>query len=278
MSIALFVLLVVSIGTVAYVIFFRTVFASESVQKQPAGIIFEEPDPPQHRDIDRSSGSQRHKRPKVAIIIDDMGYHGDVGNSLLQLPIKLTFSFLPFAPFARDLEQLAHDLKQTILLHLPLEAKDPHWNPGPGALYLEDSAEDQIVKFQSCLMEVRYAIGVNNHMGSSFTEDDTAMRTLLQQVKSQGLVFIDSYTTSASVGLSLAQELEVKSGRRDVFLDNIQEVETICEQLKQLTEIAEKKGVAIGIGHPYEATLQAIKQCTPQYQKRVEYVGVDSVL
>ncbi|MBF0497606.1 MAG: divergent polysaccharide deacetylase family protein, partial [Deltaproteobacteria bacterium] len=42
------------------------------------------------------------KRPKVAIIIDDMGYHYELDKKLLALDPALTFSILPFSPHSKQ--------------------------------------------------------------------------------------------------------------------------------------------------------------------------------
>lgn len=281
--------LAVSLVTVSYVIFFRTVFAQDVITSKGDKIYFEEPYPPEHEEppvaledgtsgIDVSKELQPYILPKVAIIIDDMGYHEELGRRLVDLPIELTYSFLPFAPYSKILEQYAHFQNKTILLHLPLEPKGKHWHPGPGALYLKDSAEEQIAKFKACLLQIRNAVGVNNHMGSNFSEDEPAMRRILEQIRQLSLTFIDSYTTADSVGLKIARELGIKSARRHVFLDNILDRNTICEQLDRLVCVAEEQGAAIGIGHPHEVTYEAIVNCSLQYTGRIEYVDVSAVV
>lgn len=285
----LFLFLLFSLLTASYVIFFRTVFASELPVSTGENIVFEEPDPPVHQEPgDRSEFILEKKKsprevegkgkPKVAIIIDDMGYHYRLGKRILELPVELTYSFLPFAPYTHELEKYAESLNKTILLHLPLEPKGKNWNPGPGALYLTDSPRDQEQKFQKSLAEIPHAVGVNNHMGSSFTENEFAMRRLLVQVKELSLTYIDSYTTAESVGLNLAQQMGIKSARRHVFLDNMLSETAICKQLDILVKLAEVQGAAIGIGHPHKVTLTAIKNCTPTYLERIDYVDIGEVV
>jgi len=302
---ALFLVLIISMCTLGYVIFFRTVFAQEILPALRSAIVFEEPNPPvqpepveatehagpataptaEPADQDESAESvakgvpaRQPDLPKVAIIIDDMGYDETTGRKLLSLPIDLTYSFLPFAPHTKKLENLAHAAGKTVFLHLPLQPKGTAYSPGPGGLYLEDSPEMQIIKLKSCLQEVPHAIGLNNHMGSSFTEDEGAMTNIVKEIKERSLIFVDSVTSPASVAFQVARAASVKSARRNVFLDNIQDEQKICGQLEKLVEIAEKKGRAIGIAHPYRATVNAMAMCSEQYQARVHYVGVPEVL
>ena len=148
-------LVVVSVFAAGYVIFFRTVFAGEIPTNPQSGIVFEEPDPPDHEepvsDLPDEGTLPEKKLPKVAIIIDDLGYHELIGDKLLNFPITLSYSFLPFAPHTGKQELFAFNSGKTVLLHLPLEPKLPHWDPGPGALLLSDSPELQKEKFEQAL-------------------------------------------------------------------------------------------------------------------------------
>jgi polysaccharide deacetylase 2 family uncharacterized protein YibQ len=275
----LFLVLVFSVCAAGYVIFLRTVFAQEILPDNGTEIVFEEPDPPQHEE---SGGDEREKRkvdlPKVAIIFDDMGHHELLGEKLLAFSFELNYSFLPFAPYTRKLENLAYLTGKTILLHLPLQPKSTRWSPGPGAIFIDDEPEVQKAKFYKCLEKTPHATGVNNHMGSLYTEDHAAMTRLIHEIGSRSLFFVDSYTTSGSVGLSIAQDLEVKSARRDIFLDNVLSEERICGQLEKLVNVAEKQGWGIGIAHPHHITVKAISTCGEMFTERVQYVSVKDVL
>jgi polysaccharide deacetylase 2 family uncharacterized protein YibQ len=289
--VVLLLILVISFCAVGYVIFFRTVVAQEILPTLRNTVVFEEPDPPGHGvevtakpieekavDIPLEKSYKKSELPKVAIIIDDMGYDEGLGEQLLNSSIELTYSFLPFAPHTKKLENLAYLAEKTVFLHLPLEPKESTFNPGPGALFLHDSLETQREKFKKCLQAVPHAVGVNNHMGSSFTEDKQAMANLIQEIKDRSLMFVDSFTTSGSIGYQVARQATVKSARRSVFLDNTLEEEKICDQLEQLVAIAEKYGLAIGIGHPHRETINALSKCSEKYLTRVQYVGATAAL
>ena len=285
-----------SVCTVGYVIFFRTVFAQEILPAIKSAIVFEEPDPPVHVEpVEEERIVQEplvpelivqepelpeviSNLPQVAIIIDDMGYHESIGKELLALPFELTYSFLPFAPHTRQMERLAYRAGKTVFLHLPLQPKGTEWDPGPGALTLDDSPEVQKNKLEKCFEEVPHAVGVNNHMGSLYTENEAAMTRLMQGIGAHKLSFVDSYTSSDSIGLRIAQEQDVQSARRHVFLDNIQDEKQICAQLEKLVKIAEKHGVGIGIAHPHQVTVDSLAACGEFYRKRVQYVSIKNVL
>lgn len=268
-----------SVCTVGYVIFFRTVFAQEILPAIRESIVYEEPNPPvQDVELIEPNPVREHILPKVAIVIDDLGYNEQLGIRFVEFPLELTYSFLPHATFTGKLEEMAFDSGKTVILHLPLEPKSKKWDPGPGTMYLSDSSEVKSEKLQQSLAEVPHAVGINNHMGSLYTSDLEAMRHLMVLLQGRGLFFIDSFTASNSKGLQAAKESGIMTARRNVFLDNDLEVEKICNQIDRLVHVAEKQGMAIGIGHPHSETLTALTNCTEIYKDRIEFVGVAEIL
>ena len=241
-------------------------------------IIFEEPNPPHSEEVETVPSPPVDDRPRIAIIIDDMGYHRKIGEKLLALDLNLSFSFLPHAPFAGQQEEKAFQMGRDVMVHLPMEASDSKWNPGPGALYLSASSDDLKLTLKKNLAAVPHAIGANNHMGSRFTQNRQAMHTVLGELKNQGLFFVDSFTTARSTGMDEARKMGIKTGRRHIFLDNEQNPQKICVQLNKLTALAEKQHQAIGIGHPYQATLDALRNCGEQLHKTVQVVPVHELV
>ena len=265
-------ILLFSLLAAGYVIFFRTVVAGE-LHQEGVGTGEIQQEPP-----GEAPAAAKRDLPKVAIIIDDLGYNEEIAMAFLDLPIDLTYSFLPFAPYTKKLERLAHRAGKTVFLHLPLEPKDSAFNPGPGALYLQDSLETQKEKLIKCLHEVPHAIGINNHMGSAFTEDIKAMTNIMEEIKKRSLMFIDSLTTEGRVGVRAARQAAVKSFARNVFLDNELDEGKICGQLEELVFYAEKNGRAVGIGHPFKQTLTALARCSDLYSRRIKYIGLAKML
>jgi hypothetical protein len=268
--------MVILIGALGYEVFSPTRIIDESGRVGKSEIVFEEPNPPTH-EIPLPPTIET-KLPRVAIIIDDMGYHEKLGEELLALPLKLTFSFLPFAPFTRKQETAAAESGHTVLLHLPMQPQKSEWDPGPGALFLGETEERQMAIFNTDLTWVPHAVGINNHMGSLYTENEPSMRSLLAMIKARGLFFIDSVTSPQSVGSHLALEIGVRTARRQIFLDNIHSEGKIRQQVDKLVELAQKQGMAIGIGHPYPETLQALTASIPSLTADVQVVGVGDLL
>jgi len=216
--------------------------------------------------------------PYLAIVIDDMGYQANLDEELLRLDLGLSFAFLPHGPHTAAQAELAKKLGHEVLLHFPMEPDDHRWDPGPGAATVGMSHARLREVFAENLSLVPQAVGINNHMGSRFTRDSEAMREFMALVRNSHLYFLDSLTSSASVGYALAREMGVKAGRRQVFLDNARDEAMITSQIRQLLAVAERQGGAIGIGHPYPQTLAALRAASPEILHRVRMVAVSRLV
>lgn len=223
-------------------------------------------------------GVNHQPEGRLAIIIDDMGEQHRIGHALLDLDLPLSFSFLPFASHTRDLLQSARQKKRDILLHLPMEPENPKWDPGRGALYTTMTPTRIKMTIAADLTAVPGAIGVNNHMGSRFTADRKAMITCLTFIDRRGLFFIDSLTSNTSVVSDLARSSGFKIARRDIFLDNRKNVEAIKANIVTLVKIARQYGQSIGIGHPYQETLEALRQSHDILHQKVKVVAVHQLV
>ncbi|MDR2549844.1 MAG: divergent polysaccharide deacetylase family protein [Desulfobulbus sp.] len=214
----------------------------------------------------------------VAIIIDDMGYNLQLGRQFLQMHARLSFSFLPHAPHARELAQQARAQGYDILVHLPMEPKEKKWRLEPETLMGSDSPEQIRKKVEEMLAAIPDATGANNHMGSLFSENAQKMRIVIETLKTRGVFFVDSVTTAGSQGLTMAQRLHLPAARRHLFLDNEREPGAICRQLRQLAALAQRQGQAIAIGHPHQAMLDAFAQCGTEALQPVELVGASRLI
>jgi len=144
-----------------------------------------------------------------------------------------------------------------------MEPEDSGWDPGPGALFVAMSPQRIRRVLNQDLAALPGAIGINNHMGSRFTRDPTAMTVVLEAIRAKGLFFIDSLTSPASIGYREARRLGVPTLRRDVFLDNVQDPAAITARLEELVRRARQTGAAVGIAHPKPTTLETLAAFRP---------------
>jgi polysaccharide deacetylase 2 family uncharacterized protein YibQ len=213
------------------------------------------------------------KLPRVAIIIDDIGYDRSLAEKFIGLKAALTLSILPHSPHQQAIATSARAQGSEIMLHLPMEPLEyPDANPGPGALLTSMSPDELIAALEENLQAVPHVKGVNNHMGSRLTALSEQIYQIFSVLKRRGLYFIDSRTTDASVCQPSARMLQIPFGQRDVFLDHFQDAAFIRKQLRELVRLAREKGEALGIGHPHPTTYAVLKEMLPELRRQVELV------
>lgn len=211
--------------------------------------------------------------PRIAIIIDDLGYAYEAGLRAVRLPGPVGCAMLPDTPQAARLAALAHAAGKEVLLHLPMQSLDD-LEPPADMLNMDTTRLELAASLSAHLSEIPHVTGINNHRGSLLTRHPGHMEWLMQEIGGrQDLFFVDSYTTAASVALGLAREAGVPAARRDVFLDPDRDPATLRRQFERLVSLARRHGAALAIGHPYPATLEFLETELP----RLAELGIELV-
>ena len=219
--------------------------------------------------VPEKPGSVGSQTGRLAIIIDDMGSSLDEARLLAGIKVPLTFAIIPGLRLDKDVAAHAASNKIETLIHIPMQSKGwPTQRLEANGLLVSmdtDELQERVSKF---VQQFPGAVGANNHMGSEFTGQEEKMAVVLHTLKKNGLFFIDSVTTPQSTGLRLAQQIGVRSARRNVFLDNEQERGYILGQLNQAVRMARKNGSAIAICHPHPATIRTLAAALPELARQ----------
>jgi len=206
---------------------------------------------------------------RLAIIIDDMGSSMQEARALAGIGVPLTFSIIPGLRSYREVAEFAASGAIETMIHIPMQSKGwPERRLEPNGLLV--SMEDPAIsaRLEEFMRNLPKAVGANNHMGSEFTEHEDKMRAVLDALKGRGLYFVDSVTSPRTVGMRLARELDMKTARRSVFLDNEQDSAYILGQLNQAVRLAKKTGGVIAICHPHPATIRTLEAALPGLAKQ----------
>lgn len=219
-------------------------------------------------------------RPRIAIIIDDLGYERTAGERAIKLPGPLAYAVLPGTPRSAYLAEKANADGKEVLLHLPLQAQKAQEQEEPGSLLLDMSRAQFRATLQQNMQLVPHISGINTHRGSLLTRHPGHMDWLMDEMIDRGdLYFVDSYTTAESIALQIARERGIPSMKRDVFLDPDPLPETVSREFERLKNIARQQGFAVGIGHPYPATLDFLETALPELgNEGYDLVGIGELI
>ena len=197
--------------------------------------------------------------PRMTIIIDDIGYRPLTADDLKGLGIPVTAAVIPNAPYAESEAQSLRRFGIETIIHLPMESKNSEKNHLENQLITSDSTSAEISALvRKAKTVVPSARGANNHMGL-LTSDRESSARVLKILKEEKLFFIDSRTAPRSVAYDIAKELHIKTYYRSVFLDDVQDYALTIEQIRRLVATAKRTGKSLGIGHPFETTLAALR-------------------
>lgn len=215
--------------------------------------------------------------PKIAIIIDDLGYKWDEGQQVINIAHPITLAIIPFTPFGKTLAEQAQKHSHEVMLHAPMEVHGERpWEKG---LETGMNQEELGRTLGEMLLDIPHAKGVNNHGGSRFTENLSSMEYLLDDLSSRHLYFVDSRTSSGSTAAQAALTSGIAFSKRDVFLDNDLTSTAIEFQFDRLRSRALSQGYAIAIGHPHQQTLEILRtQLSQLHDEGFELVNVSSLL
>ncbi len=223
-------------------------------------------------------------KPKVSIVVDDLGDNSIVAKQLLNLPIKVTAAILPHTPHATKIAQWAADNGHQVIMHLPMEAFSRPDLLGPGALRANMDQQKIEATMTSSAASIPYLRGFNNHMGSLLTEDPQKMRWVMESAKKRGWFFLDSKTSESSVAQIVANQVGLKNISRDIFLDhhtpaNISQLDgIILKRFKKALKIAEQRGHVVIICHPYPQTVKFFEQELPKLVENIELVTLSQLV
>jgi polysaccharide deacetylase 2 family uncharacterized protein YibQ len=249
------------------------------VPEKPAFEIYPPVNIPSDRPVIKPKRPLSRKLPKVAIIIDDLGYDSKIAEKFIQLDATLTFAVLPHSPQQKRIVSLAQKRGLEIMLHLPMEPLEyPAVNPGPGTLLTSMSPDQLLDQLAKNLDDIPSAAGVNNHMGSKLTAESDQMNQVFSILKKRGLFFIDSRTTADTICMPSARLFKLPFAQRDVFIDHQQQPEFIRKQIRQLLQMAQRHGEAVGIAHPHLETIRVLQEMLPQILKEVQLVPASEIV
>ncbi|OCG26063.1 hypothetical protein A9G11_01695 [Gilliamella sp. wkB108] len=214
---------------------------------------------------------------KLAIVIDDFGYHPKIEEQFILLSPNITVAVLPSSSNTANIATFAHDHGNDVMIHMPMApiSKQPLEKDTLFPYMSEQKVKHIIAK---AVKHVPYAIGINNHMGSLMTSNLNGMQHVMKALSHYSLFFLDSKTVAKSQVKKAASFYNIPLVTRDVFLDYERKESAIARQIDLAIAIARKKGYAIAIGHPYQQTLNVLTMKLANLPDDVELIKVSHLI
>lgn len=209
------------------------------------------------------SVTKRVAKPRIAIVMDDLGYNTKYLQEIFSLKEPITFAVLPSAPFSAATARLCSLKGYEVVLHLPLESRMENESEERNTIKSSMSDKEILRILDRDLSDVPGAKGVSNHTGSGGTENTRLMTVIMNELKRRGLYFFDSLTSKKSVCAETAANAGVKYAKRDAFLDLPCDIDYIEKQILMARKLAFKRGSVIVVCHYRKNTVRALAKWLP---------------
>ena len=216
----------------------------------------------------------------IVLVIDDFGYRNDaISDGFINLPVPITCAVLPGHSNSSRIAKKAIKAGKEVIIHMPMQSSVASSGEDGFKLKTGMTSEEIEWRLSEALSEIPEAVGINNHQGSKATSDKRVMAVVASVLKNKNKFFLDSRTSSKTVAENTMRSAGVPTARRHIFLDNDLDTEKILSQFDKLERIAEKKGLAIGIGHVKKSTLEVLQKKIPDLiEQGIEFKFLSQVV
>ncbi len=220
-------------------------------------------------------------QPRIAILIGGMGLSPQAtAEAISRLPADVT---LAFAPYGNNLQRQVDRARadgHEVMLQVPMEPFDfPANDPGPRTLLSNLSPDQNLDRLHWSLGRFTGYTGITNFMGAKLTSTPAALRPMLTELRSRGLVFVDDGSSPRSQAPQLARDLGLGHARATVAIDADPTPNRIDAALAQLEEEAQRNGSALGVGAALPLTIERISRWARDLDRRgIVLVPVSAII
>lgn len=232
---------------------------------------------PQAVELDQSLQSTVKTKSKIAIVIDDLGNQQSLGRDAIDLMAAKTIAVMPKRPFSQLLAKEAFEAEKEVIIHMPMENAS-RFPLGELGLTTKQTKQEVENFLQAAYDDNPFAVGLNNHTGSVASENKELMNWVTTHLSQKGLYFFDSMTSAQSVGWREAQNINLPTIRRDVFLDNDLSSQALNHQFQRALKIANKKGQVVVIAHPHKESIAFLNDQYERHKEQFDWVKLSSLI
>jgi len=197
---------------------------------------------------------------RLAAIVTGLGFSKAVTQAAIDLlPSEVALAFNPYAPNINEWAMMARTAGHEVLIMVPLEPDNfPLTDPGPQALMTFNAEDENRFRLEFLLSRMSGYVGMMTFLGSKYNKSEDHVRTLLDELRVRGLMFIEGAPHLGSLAPALATEMGVPRAVSDLMVDEIPSNVDINAKLAELEKvILDQKAVVIQIG-PYPISIRRL--------------------
>lgn len=197
---------------------------------------------------------------RVVLIVGGLGIsQTGTQQAIKQLPGSVTLAFAPYGNSLSRWMQNARKAGHEILLQLPMEPFGyPSNNPGKHTLRTDLDAVSNTENLNWLLARTTNYVGVIGFLGGKFVTNEPSLKPVLDQLAQRGLLFIDDGSVKNSLTESAAQSSLLPFAKADIHIDTIRDRAKIQAKLEELSEMAQRTGLAIGYANAFPESIDMI--------------------
>jgi uncharacterized protein len=199
-------------------------------------------------------------RPRIAIIVSGLGLSAAATETAIQtLPPAVTLAFNPYGQRLDYWTARARAEGHETLVLVPMEPTNyPANDPGPETLLTTLSPPENRERLNWSLSRFTGYTGVLSLFGSRYTTALESLRPTLEEIRSRGLLFVDSRVSLRSSAFRIAGEIGLPRAINNRFIDVQPAKDEIDRRLDELVKTATTSGFAVGVGQPFPVTIERV--------------------
>ncbi|MGF9695177.1 divergent polysaccharide deacetylase family protein [Rhizobium sp. 0TCS1.26] len=217
---------------------------------------------------------------RIAIVIGGLGLsQTGTQTAIEKLPGSVTLAFAASGNSLQRWMQEARRAGHELLMQVPMEPFDyPDNDPGPLTLTTSRGEAENLKRLHEAMGRITNYTGIVNYLGGRYLTDADALEPVLRDISDRGLLFLDDGSSARSLTEQVGKAVDLPRAFGDVAIDAQVDGQAILRKLDDLERIAQRKGMAIGVGSAFDETVEAVAEWIEKAEGRgVEIVGVSAL-
>lgn len=208
--------------------------------------------------------------PKITLVLGGMGLNPGLTRKAIDiLPGDVT---LGFAPYGDDLQAQVNSARaegHEILLQVPMEPVGyPGNSPGPRTLLADAKPEENLASLRWLMSRFAGYSGITNYMGGRLLTSEEALRPIMKEAQSRGLVYLEDGTLDMTLSTSVSQDLNLPVQRAAMVIDAEPSAAAIAAALARLEREARRNGAVIATGSGLDVTIETVAEWAKTLQDK----------